>query len=91
MIFKKVVIKENKVKVTLGKNGIKIRTVTLEIGNEYVINPISTQVKKNRNRKVIYKGYESDRYGGIAKVQYVDTNRPGKVELDYLDYINKEY
>lgn len=82
------VIFDDKVEVTLSKDGVEIRKVILIIGNEYVLNPISARVKKNRNRKVIFKGYESTRYGGYAKVQYLDTNRPGKVEIDYLDNIN---
>lgn len=67
-----------------------IREITLIKDKEYIINPINKRFDKNRGRKVLFKSIESTKYGPIAKVKYLDTLRPGKVEIDALDHASSE-
>lgn len=69
------------------KNDEIIRSVEFKVGNQYVVNPLNKQKKKNKGRYVMLKGIESDKGVVSAKVKYLDTNRNGKVDLDDLDNI----
>lgn len=82
---------KNKYVLTITDNSCNIiRKVTLVKEQEYVLNPINNRYDKNRGRKVIFRDIEPSRYGSIAKITYLDTLRPGKVQIDDLDYINTE-
>jgi hypothetical protein len=81
---------EDKIEVTMMVNDDVVRKVDVKIGNEYIINPVNPRRTKHRDRKVIFKGMDKDRfdkYEPRAKVQFLDTNRIGKVDIGDLDYI----
>lgn len=66
-----------------------IRKVELIVGNHYIINPLNKQKKKNRGRIVIYTG-SFPRWSDnecMAKVKYLDTKRPGRVDISDIDNI----
>ncbi|MFS0766016.1 hypothetical protein [Peribacillus phoenicis] len=83
-------IKEFKHKSILtitGNNGELIRKIDLIPGNKYIINPLNPNKLKNRDRNVILVKIENEKRGIYGKVKYLDTSRPGKVEISDLDSI----
>jgi hypothetical protein len=56
LIFISVKNKKDKIEVTVMKNDVLVRKVLLAEGKEYMVNPINPRTKKNRGRKVMYKG-----------------------------------
>lgn len=78
-------IKHKSVLTINGDNGKIIRKIDLIIGNKYIVNPLNPNKLKNRDRKVILVSIENDKLYG--KVKYLDTSRPGKVEISDLDSI----
>lgn len=83
-IFKQL---KDKTILTIKKDNEVLRKVEFIIGNQYIINPINKNRKRNVGRTVTLQGIESDRGAVYGKVKYLDTKRPGKIELDDLDYI----
>jgi hypothetical protein len=89
MIGTIVMHKEGRIEVTMMVNSDIVRKVVLKQGNEYVINPVNPRRTKHRDRKVIFKGMEEDRYDKSeprAQVQFIDTKRTTKVDIGDLDY-----
>ncbi|PEZ76222.1 hypothetical protein [Bacillus sp. AFS017274] len=78
-------IKHKSVLSITGGNGKIIRKIDLIIGNKYIVNPLNPNKLKNRDRKVILVSIENDKI--YVKVNYLDTSRPGKVEISDLDTI----
>ncbi|MEH6989616.1 hypothetical protein [Cytobacillus firmus] len=72
------------------KEQLQIRNIYLIVGKKYVINPLSKKKSKNHGRVVIFKGVEITKYGPIAKVKYLDTQRPGKVQPGDLDTVTEK-
>ncbi|WMX58100.1 hypothetical protein [Peribacillus sp. R9-11] len=86
--MKTITIKELKHKSVLtisGSNGELIRKIDLIRGYEYILNPLNPNMHKNRDRKVVFVKIETDKRGIYGKVKYLDTSRPGKVEISDLD------
>ncbi|GLO68378.1 hypothetical protein [Oceanobacillus kimchii] len=80
--------KGNTILEIVDSNNIIIRKVKLIIDKEYVINPLN-QRNRNRGRKVILKKIFQDEKGSHAKVKYLDSSRPGKVDIGDLDEFDK--
>jgi hypothetical protein len=79
---------KDKTVLTVMKDGQTLREVEFFAGKEYVVNPDNKQKLKNRGRKVLLNAIESKDGVVMAKVKYLDTSRPGRVELDDLDNIS---
>jgi hypothetical protein len=79
--------KKNKLILTIMKNDKLLREVELIEGNEYIVNPLNSLKKKHRGRKVIFKTVKSIDGYTFAEVKFLDTKRPGRVEVDDLDNI----
>lgn len=75
----------NKIELTIVKDEEIIRKIEIVEGNEYLVNPVNPRKLKHRGRKVIFKYAESDRGHVTANVQFLDTKRIGKVDIDDLD------
>lgn len=88
MIRTKVNDQGDKIFVTISNSEGVLRKVTLIPGETYNINPPNKQKLKHRDRKVIFKGLVSKDGYVTARVQFLDTKRPGKVEIDDLDNLN---
>lgn len=64
------------------------RRVILEVGKEYIIQPLNPRSTKNRDRKCILLGfvavseYEPDYIK--AKIRYLDNNKVGRAEITDL-------
>lgn len=80
--------RKNDIKVEIFKNDELLKKLILAVGKEYLVSPVNPQKLKHRRRKVIFKGFEKDRYGRMAIVQFTDTKRVGKVDFEDLEYIN---
>jgi predicted RNA-binding protein len=83
-------IKEFKHKSVLtitGDNRKLIRKIDLIPGNKYIVNPLNPNKLKNRDRKVILVKIENDKREIYGKVKYLDTSRPGKIEISDLNTI----
>jgi hypothetical protein len=80
---------KDKIEVTMMVNDDVVRKVVVKMGNEYIINPINPRRTKHRDRKVIFKGMDTDmykKYEPRAKVQFLDTKKIVKVDIGDLDY-----
>ena len=78
------------IKVKRSKNDEKVSDYKMKIGSKLVVNQMNKQAKKNRGREVEVLGFperasDNDRK---IRVKYLDTNRPGMVEVGDLDTIN---
>jgi hypothetical protein len=82
--------KKNYDEVQVYKKNSLIRKIPLIPGKQYVVNPITGKVNKKTGRKVIFMELVSTPYGIMAKVKYLNTQRPGKVNLEDLDQISAE-
>jgi hypothetical protein len=64
------------------------RQVVLEVGKEYVIQPLNPRSTKNRNRKCILLGFvavsEHEPDYIKAKIRYLDNNKVGRAEITVL-------
>jgi hypothetical protein len=64
------------------------REVEVEVGKEYVVQPMNPQKTKNRGRKCVILDFvplsESHPNDMVAKVRYLDNNRVGRAELSDL-------
>jgi hypothetical protein len=64
------------------------RTVTLEVGKEYMIKPINPHNRENRGRKCLlleFVPYSYDKPDDIvAIVKFLDNLRKGRIELEDL-------
>jgi hypothetical protein len=88
MITYKVTSHKNKSVITVENNGETIRKVDLIIGKEYRVNPIKTTKQKHRGRDVVLNKISNDGFKGCrAYVKFIDNMRPGKVDIEDLDYI----
>lgn len=80
-----------KIKVQRYKKEEKVSDYILKVGSKLVINQLNQQAKKNRGREVEVTGFKTStnqRNPILAKVKYLDTNRPGAVEIGDLDTTN---
>lgn len=59
------------------------RSVTIELGNKYVIDPINLLKKKHRDRICMVIGFIMDERGIPAdvRVKFLDTNRTGRISI----------
>lgn len=76
-------------KKILVRTGVKEpREVEIEVGKEYVIQPLNPQKTKNRGRRCLVLDFvpvpESYPDDTVAKVRYLDNNRVGKAKLSDL-------
>lgn len=80
-----------KIKVERFKKEEKISDYTMKVGSKLIVNQMNKQAKKNRGREVEVIGFPERSYDGERKVRvkYLDTNRPGMVEVGDLDTIDK--
>lgn len=65
---------------------IRRRTV-LELGAEYLVEPLNVLAKKNRGRRGTLVGFTPARDGRV-KLRFSDTGRVGKVEASDLVRLN---
>ena len=67
-------------------HGGKRREVILEVGREYIVDPINPRAKRNRGRRCELLGFVESKDGKRtkAKVTYLDNRRVGRVELHNL-------
>lgn len=60
------------------------RTVTIEVGQTYLVDPLNPRCKKNRGRFCVVLGFPSDNY---ALVAFSDTSRNALVPIrDLTDF-----
>lgn len=64
------------------------RKYTVSIGSEYIVKPINPLKKKHRDRHVIVRKILDTHNGVIAQVQFKDTKRIGRVDIDELVPLN---
>jgi len=83
-------LSDEKVKVDFRGNGGDSRKIALHVGDTIFVQPDNPNKLKHRGRKGIIKGFIRDDIGNVvmAKVQFMDTKRPGKVDLQ--DIVLKE-
>jgi hypothetical protein len=62
-----------KVQANFGKER---RKVTIELGREYVVQPLNPVAKRNLGRHVIVEGFTAEN-GGRVRVRFADTGRAG--------------
>lgn len=76
-------------KVKRFKKEEKVSDYTIKIGSKLVVNQLNKQAKRNRGREVEVIGFPDRTYDGERKVRvrYLDTKRPGMVEVGDLDNI----
>jgi murein DD-endopeptidase MepM/ murein hydrolase activator NlpD len=72
--------------VAVATHGDTQREVLLEVGREYVISPLNPRATRYRGRRCGILGFvpASDGEDTVARVRYLDSNRVGRVKLDYL-------
>ncbi|MGV2941461.1 winged helix-turn-helix domain-containing protein [Mesobacillus sp. LC4] len=81
-------IQRGKIEEVCVSNGDNIlRQIPLLPGKQYIINPIGSKMNKKSGRMVIFKYIISTPSENVAAVIYVDTKRPGKVNVEDLDYL----
>jgi len=77
-----------KVSLKVRNNDDVVRKHDIKIGSEYVINPVNPRKTKGRDRKVaVIKFVRDGKYPLQAQVKYLDTKRPGRVDIEDLDLI----
>ncbi|BAU28109.1 hypothetical protein DFP93_101185 [Aneurinibacillus soli] len=59
------------------------RSVTIELGGKYIIDPINLLKKKHRGRICMVIGFMMDTYGTPAdvRVKFLDTSRTGRISI----------
>ncbi|ERI04272.1 hypothetical protein HMPREF0083_06106 [Aneurinibacillus aneurinilyticus ATCC 12856] len=64
-------------------NDEKHYAVKIELGKEYVVQPLNALKKKHRDRRCIVIGFIQDDTGvpSDARVKFLDTNRTGRVNI----------
>ncbi|GEN33794.1 MULTISPECIES: hypothetical protein [Aneurinibacillus] len=64
-------------------NDEKHYAVKIELGKEYVVQPVNVLKKKHRDRRCIVIGFIQDDTGvpRDARVKFLDTNRTGRVSI----------
>lgn len=77
--------KYDEIQIYDGKN--MIRQLPLVPGKQYIVNSIVGQRNKKNGKIVIFQELTSISNKPIAKVMYVDTKRPGKINLEDLDHL----
>lgn len=64
------------------------RETTLDIGGEYIIQPLNPQKKKHRDRRCVILDFipvsEFHPKDTVAKIRFMDNNRIGRAELSDL-------
>jgi len=67
------------------------KRVLLIPGNTYIIKPSNPRAKKNVDRKILLRDFckSTDGKKVMAKVTYLDNNRPGKIELTGINEIDE--
>ncbi|MGM0901285.1 MAG: winged helix-turn-helix domain-containing protein [Bacillota bacterium] len=81
---------KNKFVLTINDGTGTPREVILVKDQEYILNPLNKRYDKNRGRKVIFKSIEQNGYECVAKIKYLDTKRPGRVPVVYLENVYTE-
>lgn len=68
--------------------GREQREVTLEVGKEYIVQPMNPRSTRNRDRKCVILGFvpvsKAHPHDTVAKVRYLDNNKIGRAELSDL-------
>lgn len=80
--------KYDEIQIYDGKN--IIRQLPLVPGKQYIVNSIVGQRNKKNGRIVVFQELISISNKPIVKVMYVDTKRPGKVNIEDLDHLPAE-
>ncbi|AMA73214.1 MULTISPECIES: hypothetical protein [Aneurinibacillus] len=64
-------------------NDEKYHAIKIELGKEYVVQPLNALKKKHRGRHCIVIGFIQDETGMPvdARVKFLDTNRTGRVSI----------
>lgn len=75
------------IKVKRFKKEEKVSDYTMKVGSCLIVNQLNTRSKKNRGRMVEVIGFpeRTSKDERKVKVKYLDTNRPGRVEVGDLD------
>lgn len=71
------------------------RSVTIELGRNYMIDPINPLKKKHRGRTCMVIGFMSDSQGTPidARVKFLDTSRTGRIsirDIIPMDYVDRK-
>lgn len=82
--------KGKQIEIYIFNNKKLIRQIPLIPGHQYIISSLFGQRNKKNGRRVIFQDLISTPYKTVAKVLYVDTNRPGKVNIEDLDHLPAE-
>ena len=79
------------IKVKRFKKEEKVSDFKMKVGSRLIVNQLNKQAKKNRGREVEVIGFPERSYDNErkVKVKYLDTNRPGRVDIGDLDIIHK--
>jgi hypothetical protein len=92
MIFTSVRSKKNKIEVIVMKNDDLLRKVILAENKEYIIDPINPRTKKNRGKKVIFKGVTdnpSEKFRDNPNtghlIEHFDKNYVAQAKVYYTD------
>lgn len=67
---------------TYTNNGVT-RSVTIELGCKYVVDPINLLKKKHRGRTCMVIGFITDEHGtpSDVRVKFLDTSRTGRISM----------
>ncbi|GGI17953.1 hypothetical protein [Gottfriedia solisilvae] len=79
--------KNNTVTVSAKIDGIEVRNVKIEIGNEYICLPFNKNKKLHRERRFIVNGFDNSNHELRAKVKFSDTKGHGFVDVTDIEYI----
>lgn len=69
-----------KVDVTVGR---KSRSVVLEVGKDYIVQPLNVAATYNRDRRCTVVGF-TDVKDGRVRVRFADTKRVGLIDPSHL-------
>lgn len=74
---------DEKVKVEFKGHDGSRRKITLHVEDTIYVQPDNPNKLKHRGRQAVIKGFRKDELGNViqAKVQFLDTKRPGRVDL----------
>ena len=78
-----------KVSLKVYKDSDVIRKLEINIGDEFVVNPVNKRRLKHRGRKVKVTNFVRKEKDPLkAQVKFLDTKRVGRVDLEDLDVLS---
>jgi hypothetical protein len=82
---------KDKVLVEVISNGKSVRNVVIYVGEKYIVNPLPTHKTKHKQKIVVVNKVSRAIDRIVAEVTFLDTMRPGKIDIEDLDYYQYEY